>query len=318
MLSPNQSHQPWLRTMKMWMRRGGRAKKTELVMMRWCVKIKKIPQLQLSHNAADSVWKLDPSDSASHVLLGNILASTGRTFMLTESHLVAILRLKELISSLSWMVPGRGDDNASSEMVMALPAKEEAKGIQTLFNICDKVVLEFGTFWPRRPDEKQGKQFTCRAKFVKIFGNQWSYKSCENCTYKHVDKGSEHFCTNCETTYKTPQDRYLLKLCIQDEGRSKRLFVVFLEFQRDIVRATEAFTTLGIKDIDLEDESIDVEILNSMAVTNQHFTTALGTINPSALHETVVEVPNVTYKDIAEIGNIKRELKETAISSGAS
>ncbi|KAF9615818.1 hypothetical protein IFM89_026498 [Coptis chinensis] len=36
-----------------------------------------IPQLQLSHNAADSVWKLDPSDSASHVLLGNILASTG-------------------------------------------------------------------------------------------------------------------------------------------------------------------------------------------------------------------------------------------------
>ncbi|KAF9600028.1 hypothetical protein IFM89_002501 [Coptis chinensis] len=52
----------------------------------------------------------------------------------------------------------------------------------------------------------QGKQFTCRAKFVKIYGNQWSYKSWENCTYKHVDKGSEPFCTNCETTYKTPQD----------------------------------------------------------------------------------------------------------------
>ncbi|KAF9600952.1 hypothetical protein IFM89_014658 [Coptis chinensis] len=38
--------------------------------------------------------------------------------------------------------------------------------------------------------------------------------------------------------------------------------------------------------IDLEDESIDVEILNSMAVTNQHFTTALGTSNPSALRWT--------------------------------
>lgn len=39
--------------------------------------------------------------------------------------------------------------------------------------------------------------------------------------------------------------------------------------------------------IDLEDESIDVEILNSMAVTNEHFQTALGTSNPSALRETV-------------------------------
>ncbi|KAF9593885.1 hypothetical protein IFM89_025819 [Coptis chinensis] len=63
--------------------------------------------------------------------------------------------------------------------------------------------------------------------------------------------------------------------------------------------------------IDLEDESIDVEILNFMAITNQHFTTALGTINPSALRETVVEVPNVTYEDIGGVGNVKRELKET-------
>lgn len=39
--------------------------------------------------------------------------------------------------------------------------------------------------------------------------------------------------------------------------------------------------------IDLEDESIDAEILNSMAVTNEHFHTALGTSNPSALRETV-------------------------------
>ncbi|RWW18374.1 hypothetical protein GW17_00017644 [Ensete ventricosum] len=39
--------------------------------------------------------------------------------------------------------------------------------------------------------------------------------------------------------------------------------------------------------IDLEDESIDAEILNSMAVTNEHFKTALGSSNPSALRETV-------------------------------
>ncbi|XP_042460120.1 transitional endoplasmic reticulum ATPase homolog 2-like [Zingiber officinale] len=40
--------------------------------------------------------------------------------------------------------------------------------------------------------------------------------------------------------------------------------------------------------IDLEDESIDAEILNSLSVTNEHFKTALGSSNPSALCETFV------------------------------
>ncbi|RRT39551.1 hypothetical protein B296_00059043 [Ensete ventricosum] len=62
--------------------------------------------------------------------------------------------------------------------------------------------------------------------------------------------------------------------------------------------------------IDLEDESIDAEILNSMAVTNEHFKTALGSSNPSALRETVVEVPNVTWEDIGGLDNVKRELQE--------
>lgn len=51
--------------------------------------------------------------------------------------------------------------------------------------------------------------------------------------------------------------------------------------------------------IDLEDESIDAEILNSMSVTNEHFQTALGTSNPSALRETVSDfsgyIPCVAY-----------------------
>ncbi|KAF9587220.1 hypothetical protein IFM89_039560 [Coptis chinensis] len=63
--------------------------------------------------------------------------------------------------------------------------------------------------------------------------------------------------------------------------------------------------------IDLEDDSIDAEILNSMAVTNEHFKTALGTSNPSALRETVVEVPNVNWEDIGGLENVKRELQET-------
>ncbi|KAL8168036.1 hypothetical protein V2J09_009535 [Rumex salicifolius] len=63
--------------------------------------------------------------------------------------------------------------------------------------------------------------------------------------------------------------------------------------------------------IDLEDDTIDVEILNSMAVTNEHFGTALGQSNPSALRETVVEVPNCSWSDIGGLENVKRELQET-------
>ncbi|KAG4392632.1 hypothetical protein GLYMA_04G186000v4 [Glycine max] len=63
--------------------------------------------------------------------------------------------------------------------------------------------------------------------------------------------------------------------------------------------------------IDLEDETIDAEVLNSMAVTNEHFQTALSSSNPSALRETVVEVPNVSWDDIGGLENVKRELQET-------
>jgi transitional endoplasmic reticulum ATPase len=48
-----------------------------------------------------------------------------------------------------------------------------------------------------------------------------------------------------------------------------------------------------------------------MAVTNEHFQTALGISNPSALRETVVEVPNTTWEDIGGLENVKRELQET-------
>lgn len=63
--------------------------------------------------------------------------------------------------------------------------------------------------------------------------------------------------------------------------------------------------------IDLEEDNIDAEVLESMAVTMDHFRTALGTSNPSALRETVVEVPTVTWDDIGGLENVKRELKET-------
>ncbi|TNN19104.1 Transitional endoplasmic reticulum ATPase isoform 1 [Schistosoma japonicum] len=62
--------------------------------------------------------------------------------------------------------------------------------------------------------------------------------------------------------------------------------------------------------IDLEDDTIDAEVLNSLAVTMDDFRWALGKSNPSALRETTVEVPNVTWDDIGGLENVKRELQE--------
>ena len=50
--------------------------------------------------------------------------------------------------------------------------------------------------------------------------------------------------------------------------------------------------------IDIEDETIDAAILDSMAVTNDHFQEDLRKTNPSSLRETVGEVPNVQWEDI--------------------
>ncbi|KAF7473894.1 Hypothetical predicted protein [Marmota monax] len=62
--------------------------------------------------------------------------------------------------------------------------------------------------------------------------------------------------------------------------------------------------------IDLEDETIDAEVMNSLAVTMDDFRWALSQSNPSALRETVVEVPQVTWEDIGGLEDVKRELQE--------
>jgi len=62
--------------------------------------------------------------------------------------------------------------------------------------------------------------------------------------------------------------------------------------------------------IDLEEETIDAEVMDSLAVTNEDFKFALGVSNPSALRETVVEVPNVSWNDIGGLEAVKRDLQE--------
>ncbi|CAB0011225.1 unnamed protein product [Nesidiocoris tenuis] len=62
--------------------------------------------------------------------------------------------------------------------------------------------------------------------------------------------------------------------------------------------------------IDLEDDTIDAEVLNSLAITMDNFRFALKRSTPSALRETVVEVPNVTWEDIGGLQSVKKELQE--------
>ncbi len=62
--------------------------------------------------------------------------------------------------------------------------------------------------------------------------------------------------------------------------------------------------------IDIEEETIDAEILASMSVNNEHFKFALGASNPSSLRETVVEVPNISWADIGGLVDVKNELRE--------
>merc|ERR1712123_470600 len=62
--------------------------------------------------------------------------------------------------------------------------------------------------------------------------------------------------------------------------------------------------------IDLEEETIDAEVMDSLAVTNDDFKFALGQSNPSALRGTIVEVPNVSWNDIGGLESVKMELQE--------
>ncbi|XP_014239202.1 transitional endoplasmic reticulum ATPase TER94-like [Cimex lectularius] len=62
--------------------------------------------------------------------------------------------------------------------------------------------------------------------------------------------------------------------------------------------------------IDLEDDTIDAAVLNSLAITMDNFRYAMSKSSPSALRETVVEVPSVTWEDIGGLDGVKRELQE--------
>jgi transitional endoplasmic reticulum ATPase len=65
-----------------------------------------------------------------------------------------------------------------------------------------------------------------------------------------------------------------------------------------------------LPDIDFSADSIPVEILNKIIVDMNDFQESLKEIEPSAMREVLVEVPNVKWNDIGGLKEIKEELQE--------
>jgi transitional endoplasmic reticulum ATPase len=64
-------------------------------------------------------------------------------------------------------------------------------------------------------------------------------------------------------------------------------------------------------ELDLEQEEIDAEVLEQLKVTEGDFKEALKGIQPSAMREVFVEVPDVTWNDVGGLEDTKERLRET-------
>ncbi len=65
-----------------------------------------------------------------------------------------------------------------------------------------------------------------------------------------------------------------------------------------------------LPEIDFEADTIPAEILNKIIVNMNDFQEALKEIEPSAMREVLVEVPNVKWTDIGGLAEVKEELQE--------
>ena len=65
-----------------------------------------------------------------------------------------------------------------------------------------------------------------------------------------------------------------------------------------------------LPEIDLEEETIPAEVLEKLKITRSDFLEGLKDVQPSALREVAIEVPNVKWEDIGALEDVKQELKQ--------
>jgi len=58
------------------------------------------------------------------------------------------------------------------------------------------------------------------------------------------------------------------------------------------------------------DEEIPSEVLDALRVTNEDFAEARKNVEPSAMREVLVEVPDITWKQVGGLDDVKQDLKE--------
>ncbi|RZN70533.1 MAG: AAA family ATPase [Candidatus Methanolliviera hydrocarbonicum] len=65
-----------------------------------------------------------------------------------------------------------------------------------------------------------------------------------------------------------------------------------------------------LPEMNMEEEEIPSEILEKMKVTSEDFKEALKEIDPSALREVLIELPDMKWDDVGGLADAKREIKE--------
>ena len=64
-----------------------------------------------------------------------------------------------------------------------------------------------------------------------------------------------------------------------------------------------------LPEINLEEHEIPIEVLQKIHVKNEDFLNAIRTVEPSALREVFVEVPDVSWEDIGGLVEVKKEMQ---------
>ncbi|MBI2529919.1 MAG: CDC48 family AAA ATPase [Candidatus Diapherotrites archaeon] len=65
-----------------------------------------------------------------------------------------------------------------------------------------------------------------------------------------------------------------------------------------------------LPEINLEDETIPQEVLEKLEVNREDFINGLKDVQPSALREVTIEIPNVKWEDIGALDHVKEELRQ--------
>ncbi len=66
-----------------------------------------------------------------------------------------------------------------------------------------------------------------------------------------------------------------------------------------------------LPEINLEEDTISPEILEKLYVTKEDFENALKLIEPSALREVLVQIPNIKWENIGGLNKVKQQLRES-------